>query len=217
MQLYSSNISPYASRCRIQIRHKNLPVDIVPPPGGMGSAEVKARNPIGKVPVLDLGDRALGESWAIMEYLEALHPTPAMWSADAFQQARTRELVRFVDLYLAPSMFPLFLALRGAADDEAVAKAVTGVQTQMTTLDALLARDADRERVSDLELSDAALLPIVWYARVLTKHFGTPDCLADAPTVTDWWQTAKAQPAAAAVLDEMETGLKAALPALFKD
>ena len=113
-------------------------------------------------------------------------------------------------------MFPLFLALRGAADDDAVAKAVTGVQTQIKTLDALLARDADRERVSDLELTDAALLPIAWYARVLTKHFGTPDCLADAPTVTQWWQTAKAQPAAAAVLDEMEDGLKAALPALFE-
>ena len=125
MQLYSSAISPYASRCRMQIRHKNLPVEIIPPPGGMGSAEVKTKNPIGKVPVLDLGDRALGESWAIMEYLEAQHPKPAMWSGDAFQQARDRELVRFVDLYLAPSMFPLFLALRGAADDDAVAKAVS--------------------------------------------------------------------------------------------
>ena len=52
MKLYSSPISPYASRVRIQIAHQQLPVEIVPPPGGMSSDEVKAANPIGKIPVL---------------------------------------------------------------------------------------------------------------------------------------------------------------------
>ncbi len=47
MQLYSAAISPYAARCRIQIRHKTLPVEIVPVPGGMGSDTVKAKNPTG--------------------------------------------------------------------------------------------------------------------------------------------------------------------------
>ena len=88
MQLYSLSFSPYASRCRIYIHHKNLPVAIVAPPGGLGSAQLKAKNPIGKIPVLDLGERAIAESWTIMEYLESQHPAQPMWPADEFGRPR---------------------------------------------------------------------------------------------------------------------------------
>lgn len=212
MQLYSSAFSPYASRCRIQIHHKALPVDIVPPPGGLGSAELKAKNPIGKIPVLDLGDRALAESWAIMEYLEARFPAPPMRPADPFEAARLQERVRFADLYLAPAMFPMFRALRGAAGPEAVSEALTGVDAQLRVHEALLLR---APTTLALDLADAALLPIVWYARILVRHFGGSDCLAAVPATAQWWQDKSAVPAAARVLAEMETGLRAAIPALF--
>lgn len=215
MQLYSSPISPYASRCRIQILHKNLPIDIVPPPGGMSSDEVRAKNPLGKIPVLDLGEQSLSESWAIMEYLESQFPDPAMRSADAFQAAQVQALVRFTDLYLAPAMFPMFLALRGAADQAAVDKALTDVDTQMAILDQLLA-DKPSGKTESLDLADAALLPIVWYAQVMVRHFGKVDCIAKAPTVQHWWNRASQVTAAATVLAEMEAGLKAALPMLFE-
>jgi len=39
MKLYNSNLSPYASRVRIAIYAKNLPVELVSPPGGTGPAE----------------------------------------------------------------------------------------------------------------------------------------------------------------------------------
>ena len=101
MKLYSLAFSPYASRCRIQVFHKNLGVEIVAPPGGLGSSELRARNPIGKVPVLDLGDQSLAESAAIMEYLEARFPETPMRPSDPLEAARLTELVRFTDLYLA--------------------------------------------------------------------------------------------------------------------
>lgn len=212
MQLYSSAFSPYAARCRIQIHHKQLDVAIVPPPGGMGSDQLKAKNPTGKIPVLDLGDQALAESWAIMSYLEARFPAPAMQSADAFEQAKQQELVRFTDLYLAPAMFPLFRALRGAVGPDGIAEALTSQQLQLQILESLLAQ---KVRSLLLDLADAALLPVIWYARLLTQHFGQRDCLAELPLTQAWWQRCAAVPAAARVLKEMEDGLRAAMPTLF--
>lgn len=216
MQLYSSSFSPYAARCRIQIHHKQLPVEIVAPPGGLGSAELKAKNPIGKIPVLvmgsDQGVRALAESWAIMEYLEARFPEQAMRPVDAFEQAKLVELVRFTDLNLATAMFPLFRALRGSVGPEGIAEALPALQAQLEILESLLSR---KVRGESLDLADAALLPVLFYARLLVKHFGKSDCLAALPVSAGWWQRASAEPAAAKVLAEMETGLRAAIPVMF--
>ncbi|HEY1077072.1 MAG TPA: glutathione S-transferase [Fontimonas sp.] len=215
MQLYNSAFSPYAARCRIQIYHKGLPVEIVAPPGGMGSATIKAKNAIGKIPVLDLGERSLAESWAIMEYLEATHPQTPMRSNDAFEQAQLQALVRFGDLYLATALFPLFRALRGAVGPEGIAEALPALQIQLQTLEQLLATAKPHSEA--LDLADAALLPIVWYARILVRHFGKTDCLADLPLTTQWWQRSGAVPAAAKVLAEMDAGLRAAMPMLFQN
>ena len=217
MKLYSSAISPYAARVRIQVLHKQLPVQIVPPPGGMGSAEVKAKNPAGKIPVLDMGEQSLAESWAIMSYLEALHPEPAMLPADAYAAAKLQELVRFTDLYLAPAMFPLFLALRGKADDAAVAQALQNLDAQLQVLEQQLTHRQSLNSGLALDLLDAALLPIIWYARVLACHFGVADCLAALPVTQQWWQQASKIDAASAVLAQMQTGLQAAMPALFAE
>ena len=221
MKLYSSAISPYAARCRILIQHKQAPVEILAPPGGMGSDEIKALNPSGKIPVLDLGASATGhqaiaESWAILEYLESHNPEPAMRPADAFSQAKQVELVRFTDLYLAPAMFPLFLALRGKADESAVKTALSGLQQQFQTLEKFLATQPSDPAI-ELSLADAALLPVVWYARILARHFGLEDCLTGLPITTQWWQRCSAIAAAASVLSEMETGLKLAIPPLFEN
>lgn len=214
MKLYSSDISPYASRCRIQIRHKNLPVEIVPPPGGLRSAELKAINPTGRIPVLDLGERTLGESWAIMEYLEQKFPATPMLPADALELARIRELVRFTDLYLATAMFPMFLALRGTASAEDVSKALSNLQDQLKVFEQLLARKPIVAALP-LDLADAALVPVLCYAQIMAGHFGLADCLAPLPVTQAWWNRVGTVPAVASVLAEIGQGLRAAVPVLF--
>ena len=78
MQLYSVNLSPYASRARLAIYAKGLPVEISFPPGGMKSTEYLGINPIGKAPCLHLDDgTTVPESSTIIEYLkDALPETP---------------------------------------------------------------------------------------------------------------------------------------------
>lgn len=58
-----------------------------------------ARNPFGKLPVLELDDGSyLIESLAIIEYLEECHPQPAMIGRSPLERARVRELERIADL-----------------------------------------------------------------------------------------------------------------------
>jgi glutathione S-transferase len=214
MQLYSIPFSPYAARCRIQIHHKQLPVEIVPPPGGLGSAQLREKNPIGKIPVLDLGERSLAESWAIMDYLESVYPQTPMRPADAYDRACLQALVRFTDLYLAPAMLPLFKALRAPATPEEIQASLAALKAQLATLESLLAQKPARNECP-IDLADAALLPVLWYARILATHFGAPDLLAGLPATTDWWKRLQQQPSAVRVLDEMEQGLRQAIPVLF--
>lgn len=210
MQLYSIPFSPYAARCRIQIYHQALPVAIIAPPGGLRSAEVLEHNPGGRIPVLMTDTGALAESWAIMEFLEDSQPAPAMRPDSSFGRARQRELVRFADLYLASALFPLFRALRGADVD--IPASLQALKDQLGVLEAQWPR---RPAAAELDLLDAALLPIVWYARLLAAHFGEPDVLANLPRSAAWWEAGRQQPAAARVLGEMEDGLRAAIPSLF--
>lgn len=212
MQLYSIPFSPYASRCRIQIYHKSLPVEVIAPPGGLRSPEVLAGNPGGRIPVLTTAQGALAESWAIMEFLEDLHPEIPMRPDSDFGRARQRELVRFADLYLASALFPLFRALRGAAVN--IEESLGALKEQLAVLEAQWPR---RPAAADLDLLDAAVLPIVWYTRLLAAHNGETDVLSDLPRTRDWWQAGHKRPAAARVLGEMEDGLKAAIPTLFPE
>jgi maleylpyruvate isomerase len=198
----------------MQIYYKLLPVEIVPPPGGLGSAEIRLKNPIGKIPVLDLGEQSLGESWAIMEFLESIFPTPAMLPSDPYARASLQALVRFTDLYLAPAMFPLFRALRAPMDADSIRSNLSALLMQLNTLEILLARKATSIDCP-FDLADAALLPVLWYAQLLAKHFGSPDCIAGLPNTLRWWQLTTATPAAARVLAEMEDGLRLSIPVLF--
>ena len=79
MKLYNVPLSPFAARCRIQIYAKKLPIELVDPPGGLGSESYRRLNPTGKVPALQLDDGfVLPESAVIGEYLEDRFPEPAL-------------------------------------------------------------------------------------------------------------------------------------------
>lgn len=69
---------------------------------GTGSKEesVLASSPLGKVPFIRTPQGSLCESHAILEYLEAAHPSPALLPADAFAAAKVREMILFIDLHL---------------------------------------------------------------------------------------------------------------------
>ena len=69
---------------------------------GTGSSDeaVLSASPLGKIPFIRTEQGTLCESQVILDYLEALHPSPPLVPADPFAAAKVRELCTFIDLHL---------------------------------------------------------------------------------------------------------------------
>ena len=97
MKLYSYFRSSAAYRVRIALNLKGLGYDYLPInllDREQKSAQYMQDNPQGLVPALATNDGdIIGQSIAIMEWLEDTRPQPALLPADSLQRARVRSLV----------------------------------------------------------------------------------------------------------------------------
>lgn len=107
MKLYAFPVAPNPTRVRLYLAEKRAggaridleEVSVNLREGQQRTPEHLARNPFGKLPVLELADGThLTESLAIIEYLEDLHPDPPMIGADPLTRARVRELERIAEI-----------------------------------------------------------------------------------------------------------------------
>ena len=108
LQLYSYWRSSAAYRVRIGLNLKGLPYEIVPvhlvqDGGQQHSADYRAINPQQLVPTLGHGQRRLGQSLAILEYLDEVWPDRPLLPATA----RARQRVRALALLVACDVHPL--------------------------------------------------------------------------------------------------------------
>src|SRR5260370_1876133 len=69
-------------------------------PGTLRSAEVLARHPFGRVPVLEHDGFMLYETQAILRYLDRVVPQPALTPADPKRAARMDQVMNVNDWYL---------------------------------------------------------------------------------------------------------------------
>jgi glutathione S-transferase len=105
MKLYVSSYAPNPRRVTMFIAEKgitgieNVMVDLAT--GEHRSEEFLARNPFGRVPVLELDDgRALSEAGAICTYLEGLHPEPNLMGQGVEERAFIEMADRRMELTL---------------------------------------------------------------------------------------------------------------------
>jgi glutathione S-transferase len=91
MKLYTSGWAPNGRRVAMFLAEKQIEVPTVEV--DLEKRENRAdgflaRNPLGRVPVLELDDGShLTESVAISRYFEALHPTPSLFGTTPLEQA----------------------------------------------------------------------------------------------------------------------------------
>lgn len=204
MKLYSSDDSPFAARVRILIRAKDLPVEILPPPGGSGSDEFRKLAPIGKIPALDTGSEVIVESEVIQEYLEDRHPRPPMRGDTPERAARVRLISRLVDLYLIPGLGPLYkLSLSEERAPDEVEAATDKLRVPLGYVEHYLDAQGPFAAGPTLTFADCALAPAIWYADRFAVMFGTASAVDDYPRLRAWRTQAFAEPAVAGVLDEL--------------
>ena len=107
IKLYSYFRSSASYRVRIALNLKGLPFESIPVhllhAGGLQHTPDYARiNPAELVPTLVDGELTLGQSLAIMEYLEEMYPAPALLPADAVGRARVRALGQTIACEIHP-------------------------------------------------------------------------------------------------------------------
>lgn len=106
MKLYTYFRSSAAYRVRIALNLKGIACESVAVdlrPGAHRQPDYLALNPQGLVPALEDGGAVLGQSLAIIEYLEETHPQPPLLPRAALDRARVRSLA----LAIACDIHPL--------------------------------------------------------------------------------------------------------------
>jgi glutathione S-transferase len=130
MIVYGSSMSPYVRKVLAFAAEKGIDVESRPIGLGSDDPEFREASPFGKIPGFRDGDFTISDSSAIVTYLEALKPEPALIPAEPKARARTIWWDEFSDTILATcgsKMFfnrivaPRFLGRPG--DEAAAAKA----------------------------------------------------------------------------------------------
>jgi glutathione S-transferase len=94
LTLISHDLCPYVQRAVIALTEKGVPFDRVYIDLAAKPDWFLAISPLGKVPLLEVGDHVIFESAVILEYLEETQSNP-LYPADPLARARHRAMIEF--------------------------------------------------------------------------------------------------------------------------
>ncbi|TXH88293.1 MAG: maleylacetoacetate isomerase [Rhodoferax sp.] len=206
MQLYSYFRSSAAYRVRIALHLKGLAFDTIPVHllrngGEQHSSDYRALNPSELVPTLVDQGLTLGQSVAILEYLEEAYPTPALLPLERSQRAQVRAVVQTIACDIHPlNNLRVLQYLETTLQQDEATRAIWyrhWVTQGLQTLETLLAPVAGDFCFGDRPtLADCCLIPQMANAR----RFSTP--LDAFPTLVRIDAHCRALPAFAAAAPE---------------
>ena len=209
MKLYNLDLSNFATKTRIVLYEKGIDFEKENPPGGMGSADYKKINPIGKIPALQLDNgQVIAESEVINEYLEDKYPQNPMLPKDAEGRAVVRSCTRFHDLYLEPPLRAVFPKLFGQnLDDKFIADKMAEVNNRLDQLEATIG--SPWATGSNFTMGDAALAPTIFFMINMLPQFGSKGPLEGRPKIAAWWNQIQERPSTKKAIGEQQAALAA--------
>ena len=98
--LCGSTVSNYYNKVKLALLEKGVAFTEEKVNTGSKEEAVLSATPLGKIPFIRTEHGVMCESQAILDYIEARHPSPPLVPADPWQAAKVRELVTFIDLHL---------------------------------------------------------------------------------------------------------------------
>jgi glutathione S-transferase len=201
VRLFTIPLAPNPSKVMIYLAEKGIEIEQVfvnLVKGEHRSAEHLARNPLGSLPVLQLDDGSfLTESLVIMEYLEELHPEPAMIGKTPTARARVRRLERIADLSVLLPIAWIVHATRSPIglppSEEAAERARRGLPEALGVLETSL---AENPFVAGAEpsIADCSL-----FAGLNFGRFAKVDLEVDLPHMDAWFERFASRASAAAI------------------
>jgi glutathione S-transferase len=202
LRLISHKLCPYVQRAVIALTEKGIAFERIDIDLDHKPDWFVAISPLGKTPVLQVGDVPIFESAAILEYLEETSPTP-LHPGDPLRRAEHRAWIEFGSTVLND------IAGFYAAPDEAAFKVKTSqLEQRFARLEARIAAAPwfDSENFS---LVDAVFGPVFRYFDVFDDiaDFGI---LAAKPKLARWRKALAARPS-------VRTAVRSDYPALLRD
>ncbi len=176
MRLYNYWLSSASWRVRIAMAYKGVAyeysaVDLVRAGGEQHGDGYRALNPMEQVPTLEFSVNGtlyrLGQSVAILEYLEETVPTPRLLPEDAWARAITRQMVEIANAGIQPLQnigVQRYIQSTYGADGRAFA--AHWIARGLAAWEALATQHARRYLVGDeVTLADVCLAPQMHAAR----------------------------------------------------
>jgi glutathione S-transferase len=108
MILYGSSLSPYVRKVLAFAGEKGISLDLEPTGFPSHSPEYLEASPFRKMPALRDGDFLLADSSAIVHYLEAKHPEPALIPSDPQLRGKAIWFEEFADTILVACGVKIF-------------------------------------------------------------------------------------------------------------
>jgi glutathione S-transferase len=186
LTLVSHHLCPYVQRAAIALAEKGVAyertyVDLANKPDWF-----KALSPLGKTPVLKVGETAIFESAVILEYLEETQTNP-LHPGDPLRRAEHRSLIEFGSAILND-----IWGLYSASDAAAFETKRKQLTERFTWLEGRLRADPwfDGDAFS---LVDAVFAPVFRYFDAFDR-IGDFGILADLPRIARWRSALSARP-----------------------
>lgn len=201
MKLYDGGRAPNPRRVRVFLAEKGIEVPLVPVDMGAlahKSDEVTARNPLQRLPILELDDgTVLTETVAICRYFEELYPEPALFGSDALGKARVEMWQRRMEFHLLMPVAQAFRHIHPAMKEWEVPQvAAWGEANKPKAVDFLRLLD---EHLADSEFAVGDSLSIADITGMIAIDFMKPariELPGELANVRRWYGAMKARPSA---------------------
>jgi glutathione S-transferase len=200
IKLHYNPLSTFSRRVLIAFAEKQIPHELI-------VVDMAARqhrqppylslNPYGRVPMLEEDDFVLFESTAILNYLEATRPTPALVPADARGRALVDMHMKLCDLqltrYAGTIIFPKRFLPKERWNNVAMAEAKAEIEKHLAILDDHFAHKTYLV-AEQFSLADLCYMPFLEFLPLME--------IAPPAAVAGWSQRLLARPSAAATRPE---------------
>lgn len=170
LHLMSHVLCPYVQRAAISLTEKDVAFERTDIDLANKPAWFLAISPLGKTPVLSVGQQSVFESAAILEYLEETQPKP-LHPADPMTRAQHRGWIEF-----GSSVLNDIAGFYAAVDADVFAARITSLSAKFARLEAQLI-DGPYFAGSKFSLVDAVFGPVF-------RYFDTFDTIADFGILT---------------------------------
>ena len=204
LTLISHHLCPYVQRAAIALTEKTVAYERVTADLANKPAWFLALSPLGKTPVLKVGERTIFESAVILEYLEETQPPP-LHPSDPLERAEHRAWIEF-----GSSILNDIWGFYAAPDAETFAKKAEALASKFGRLETWLGgrrEDGPYFEGPRFSLVDAVYGPVFRYFDVFDE-IGEFTSLTDLSRVSAWRSALSVRPSVkTAVADDYEERL----------